>query len=98
MTTNVKVDSFLTACLVLTFALVVGLGLGHFMGERASFSHSFQYFPNLASDISWVREHYFPLIFHRPGYALDEATVKKASVLATSLFASQSMSYRTNDE
>ena len=30
---NAKVDSFLTACLVLTFALVVGLGLGHFLGE-----------------------------------------------------------------
>ena len=30
---NSKVDSFLTACLVLTFALVVGLGLGHFLGE-----------------------------------------------------------------
>merc|ERR1719209_2882703 len=29
---NLKVDSFLTACLVLTFALVVGLGLGHFLG------------------------------------------------------------------
>ena len=29
-----KVDSFLTACLVLTFALVVGLGLGHFLGEQ----------------------------------------------------------------
>ena len=38
MTINGKVDSFLTACLVLTFALVVGLGLGHFLGERASFS------------------------------------------------------------
>ena len=34
----VKVDSFLTACLVLTFALVVGLGLGHFLGEPATFS------------------------------------------------------------
>merc|ERR1719331_137238 len=30
---NLKVDSFLTACLVLTFALVVGLGLGHFLGQ-----------------------------------------------------------------
>ena len=38
MTINGKVDSFLTACLVLTFALVVGLGLGHFLGERAAFS------------------------------------------------------------
>ena len=35
---NAKVDSFLTACLVLTFALVVGLGLGHFLGEIATFS------------------------------------------------------------
>ena len=41
MTLNAKVDSFLTACLVLTFALVVGLGLGHFLGERASFSTQF---------------------------------------------------------
>ena len=30
---NIKLDSFLTACLVLTFALVVGLGFGHFLGE-----------------------------------------------------------------
>ena len=34
-----KVDSFLTACLVLTFALVVGLGLGHFLGEHHFFYH-----------------------------------------------------------
>ena len=30
---NIKVDSFLTACLVLSFALVVGLGVGHFLGK-----------------------------------------------------------------
>ena len=30
---NMKVDSFLTACMVLAFALVVGLGVGHFLGE-----------------------------------------------------------------
>ena len=62
-----KVDSFLTACLVLTFALVVGLGLGHFLGEHYHYFYHYYYFivlSLLSIILHFLGEHHFFLSLH----------------------------------